>query len=242
MFSQIHRRLGTAGFVISIIALIAALSGGAYAASGGLSGKQKKEVEKIAKSFAGKRGPAGKSGSAGPAGAKGDTGAKGDNGAAGAPGTPGSPGAAGQEGKQGVEGSPWTDGGTLPSGATETGIWGGVPNNPQGGLLAFPISFPIPLAQAPAETVILKEGELKADGCPGRVNGIPTAERGVLCVYIDEFSEGVAGSPELFAGVPADHEGGPGSYAPGFNQMGAVLKLEAESFNSVAGVWAVTAE
>ncbi|MBA3867401.1 MAG: hypothetical protein H0X42_13840 [Solirubrobacterales bacterium] len=53
--SRIHQKLGTAGFIISIVALVAALGGGAYAASGGLSGKQKKEVEKIAKKDSAKR-------------------------------------------------------------------------------------------------------------------------------------------------------------------------------------------
>ena len=89
MISRIHQMLGTAGFVISIVALVAALGGGAYAASGGLSGKQKKEVEKIAKKYAGKPG------AAGAAGAKGDTGT---------PGTPGTSGANGTDGKNGTAG------------------------------------------------------------------------------------------------------------------------------------------
>jgi hypothetical protein len=76
---SIHQKLGTAGFVISIIALVAALGGSAFAAKGALTHKQKKEVKKIAqteaKKFAGKPGPAG---------AKGDTGPKGDRGAKGA--------------------------------------------------------------------------------------------------------------------------------------------------------------
>jgi hypothetical protein len=91
--SHIHKKLGTAGFIISIVALVAALGGGAYAASGGLTGKQKKEVTKIAqteaKKYAGKPGVTGPQGPAGPAGAKGDTGGKGDNGAAGAAGVAG---------------------------------------------------------------------------------------------------------------------------------------------------------
>jgi hypothetical protein len=101
MISSIHRKLGTAGFIISIVALVAALGGGAYAASGGLSGKQKKEVEKIAKKYAGKpgatgaTGPAGAKGDTGAAGAKGDTGAKGETGAPGSNGV-GTPGAAGK--------------------------------------------------------------------------------------------------------------------------------------------------
>ncbi|HVV72142.1 MAG TPA: hypothetical protein VHI52_11700 [Verrucomicrobiae bacterium] len=45
---RIHQKLGTAGLIVAIVALVAALAGGAYAAGGGLSGKQKKEVTKIA--------------------------------------------------------------------------------------------------------------------------------------------------------------------------------------------------
>jgi hypothetical protein len=89
MISSIHRKLGTAGFIISIVALVAALGGGAYAANSALSGKQKKEVEKIAKKYAGKPGA---TGATGPAGAKGDAGAAGAAGAKGDTGAPGSNG------------------------------------------------------------------------------------------------------------------------------------------------------
>ena len=89
----IREPFGTAGLVIAMIALIAALGGGAYAASGALTGKQKKEVEKIAKQFAGKPG---EKGAAGPAGPAGGAGAKGDAGAAGTKGDPGSSGGAGK--------------------------------------------------------------------------------------------------------------------------------------------------
>jgi hypothetical protein len=97
MLSRIHQKLGTAGFVISIVALVAALGGGAYAASNGLNSKQKKEVQKIAKAEAKKV-----AGTPGPAGPKGDTGSaggagpKGDTGAQGAPGANGGAGAAGK--------------------------------------------------------------------------------------------------------------------------------------------------
>lgn len=99
MFSKLHDRVGTAGLIVAIVALVVALSGTAIAASGALTGKQKKEVEKIAKKYAGKRGrkgpkgpagatgpggPAGPAGGAGQAGAKGDTGAAGNNGGPGA--------------------------------------------------------------------------------------------------------------------------------------------------------------
>jgi len=101
VISRIHQKLGTAGFIISIVALVAALTGGAYAASGGLSGKQKKEVEKIAKKYAGKPGAPG---AAGPAGAKGDPGAAGANGTDGASGDKGEKGDPGAKGAQGDPG------------------------------------------------------------------------------------------------------------------------------------------
>jgi len=99
----IREPFGTAGLVVACVALIAALGGTALAA-GALTGKQKKEVEKIAKKFAGKPGAAGAQGPAGPQGAagangkdgaQGEKGAKGDNGSPGSPGTPGTPGADG---------------------------------------------------------------------------------------------------------------------------------------------------
>jgi hypothetical protein len=102
VISRIHSKLGTAGFIISILALVVALGGGAYAASGGLTGKQKKEVEKIAKSVSkpGKAGPAGAIGATGPAGAPGAAGKDGANGV----------GTEGKEGKQGIQGTPGKDG------------------------------------------------------------------------------------------------------------------------------------
>jgi hypothetical protein len=95
---SIREPFGIAGVIVACVALVAALGGGAYAASGGLSGKQKKEVEKIAKKFSGKPGATGATGPAGSAAAKGDPGTKGENGAPGtsATGTPGGPGANGK--------------------------------------------------------------------------------------------------------------------------------------------------
>jgi hypothetical protein len=140
MYQRYKERFGTAGVIVGVIALILALGGTALAAKGALTGKQKKEVEKIAKKFQG-TGPAGAKGDPGAPGAKGDPGApgaKGDPGAPGAkgdpgaPGTPGAPGKDGDEGAQGDpgekgdkgdEGSPWTNLGVLPPGQMETGSW-----------------------------------------------------------------------------------------------------------------------
>jgi hypothetical protein len=76
MFNRIRERFGTAGLVVSIMALVLALAGGAYAAAG-LNGKQKKEVTKIAKKYAGKPGAPGATGPAGPAGTNGTAGTNG---------------------------------------------------------------------------------------------------------------------------------------------------------------------
>jgi hypothetical protein len=81
---------------IAVIALVFALAGGAFAASGKLTAKQKKEVEKIAKKFA----------KAGPVGPKGDTGAQGPAGPKGDKGEPGTPG---QPGKDGLSVEPSTE-------------------------------------------------------------------------------------------------------------------------------------
>lgn len=99
MISKIHRRLGTAAFMISIIALIAALGGGAYAASGGFTAKQKKEIRKIAKSVGklGPQGPTGAQGLVGPTGAQGPKGDRGDDGADGTNGVNGTNGNDGED-------------------------------------------------------------------------------------------------------------------------------------------------
>lgn len=80
MFKRIRERIGTAGLAVSVVALVFAMVGGAYAASSALSGKQKKEVTKIAKKFAGKAGPQGPPGANGSPGADGKAGTNGING------------------------------------------------------------------------------------------------------------------------------------------------------------------
>lgn len=103
MFSRIHNKLGTAGLVVAIVALVAALGGTAFAMTG-LNSKQKKEVTTIAKKFAGKPGPAGPAGPQGPAGAPGANGAK------------GATGSQGIQGIQGIQGEPGPTGPTGPEG------------------------------------------------------------------------------------------------------------------------------
>jgi collagen triple helix repeat protein len=92
MFSPLRNRFGIPG-VISVIALVFAMIGGAYAASSGggdaTASAKKKLAKKGPRGPRGPRGPAGPAGPQGPAGApgakgdKGDAGANGSNGAAG---------------------------------------------------------------------------------------------------------------------------------------------------------------
>jgi hypothetical protein len=164
----IEEPFGKAGLIVAVIALVLALTGAAFAAAG-LNSKQKKEVTKIAKKFAGAPGPAG------PQGPAGTNGTNGKEGAAGKAGTNGANGKsvvlvneepAGCEHEEGLtyeiegsgvqkevcrgpEGSPWTAGGTLPSEKTETGAWTVTSNTSENvGPINTTISFPIPLASA----------------------------------------------------------------------------------------------
>lgn len=150
MLTRLKDRLGPAGLVLAVVALVIALGGSAFAARNALTGKEKKEVKKIAKKFAGKRGapgapgPAGLPGPAGPAGAKGDNGSNGSSGSSGDDGVSAetatfsgnlhgcpeggvevksaSPVAYVCNGKKGNNGQTgFTE--TLPSEETETGVW-----------------------------------------------------------------------------------------------------------------------
>jgi hypothetical protein len=194
----IREPFGTAGLIVALVALVAALGGTALAAAK-LNSGQKKEVEKIAKKYAGKPGAAGANGAAGPQGPAGAAGKDGTNGTAGTNGAPGesvtnktlAKGSATcpEGGAEFVMGTTKTHAcsgttgftSTLPSGKTETGTWAltGVPAK---GATAFndaSISFPIPLAlPAEAEYVITPP----TAGCPGSVNE-PNAEPGHFCVY-----------------------------------------------------------
>lgn len=88
--------------VISIIALVFAMLGGAYAANKDSAGSEAnasaKKVVKGPRGPRGKTGPAGTAGPAGPAGAKGETGAAGSNGSNGTNGADGADGVNGEDG------------------------------------------------------------------------------------------------------------------------------------------------
>jgi Collagen triple helix repeat (20 copies) len=247
--SRLKRRepFGKAGLTVAICALVLAMVGGAYAA-GKLTSPQKKEVEKIAKKFAGKPGAPG---------------ANGTNGASGKEGPEGLPG---QQGKQGIQGPPGTTGftKTLPKGETETGDWSLVTH--AGGTfeeVGNSASFNIPLAANPVphyiratgeepfyNAVTEKEEEQLQPACPGSA-AAPTAKPGSLCVYASR-EERTATNPIGSIIVPkvcsvvseaANHSActldSPGADKYGFAL--ATFSKESGAVN-VVGTWAVTAE
>jgi hypothetical protein len=260
MFSRIHSKLGTAGLIVAVVALVAALGGGAYAANNGLNGKQKNEVKKLAKKFAGKRGAKGAKG------AKGDPGDPGTPGTNGLPGDPGEKGGKGDNGKsatvtevacggiggaevkvegaaEGVEvcngedGAPWAAGGVLPSEETLTGVWN--VGLAAGESAQLPISFPIPLENAPEPIYV--EGASTA-GCPGLTEGLPTADPGKLCLYNFSIGTGPIEGTAFFK--PFSEEAGPEF---GAGPSGTVLAIGCEEAPNtepcaLVGTWAVTAE
>jgi hypothetical protein len=173
MLERLRNQIGTAGLIVAIVALVAALGGGAYAATGGKAtasakAKQGKQGKPGKTGPAGPQGPAGPAGAAGPAGPKGDAGSAGSNGAAGKSVVIGNSapscdsggksveveGSASTKkeicnGEQGEQGEPWTAGGTLPPEATETGQYTvqSESGNPIRGFYSLTaLSFPIPLA------------------------------------------------------------------------------------------------
>jgi len=201
MLTRIHKRFGTPGLVLGIIACIIALSGTAIAALPGLNGKQKKEVKKIAKQFA-KPGP---QGAQGPAGAQGAAGAAGKDGASGAPGSPGQPGEPGEAGVCSAGNSECF----LPAGATVTGDWGFAQ---QGANLAFvAISYPLRVTGEPVLNFINEKGEAEHYGsianCPGTAQN-PLADPGNLCVYAEPGAQENLGEPDFEAFATSDDHSG----------------------------------
>jgi len=131
MLNRIREQIGTAGLIVAIVALVAALGGGALAATGGgpLANVSKKKSQYITKAQAiklieakakpGPPGPQGPLGSPGAPGPKGDAGEKGGQGGQGAQGLPGLPGEDGES----PEGTAF-EGGSEPAGNPCNGAGG----------------------------------------------------------------------------------------------------------------------
>ncbi len=187
MFSRIHNKLGSAGLIVAIVALVAALTGSAFAA-GVFTKKQEKQIIKIAKKYAGKQGPQGIPGPQGPAGATGKEGARGPE---------------GPEGEVGLEGPPGPTTAVLPPGETETGIWSFTNIEV---ISAFStITYGLRLEEEATPHWIPAPGVSSDPDCPGNA-GEPKAEPGELCVYAIET--GNIGTPNFSAGNQVDTESG----------------------------------
>src|SRR3954471_6252362 len=254
MFSPLRNRFGIPG-VISIIALVFAMTGGAFAAKS-LNSVGSKATASAGgrRGQRGPRGPIGKPGPAGPqgpVGAKGDTGAAGTNGAVGPVGPAGKDGATGPAGSAGATGPAGTAGltgatgatgqsgftATLPSGEIEVGTWSGTVG--ASGLDFAPLSFPIPLAEdlGEANVHIIGEGGTGGTGCTGGKANTPKVgiEPGNLCVYV--FS--VFGGEELVE-VKAIRKAGKGEV--GASTMGARVQVSGPKEGEVIfGTFAVRA-
>jgi Collagen triple helix repeat (20 copies) len=247
MFSAIRRRMHlNPSTAIATLALVFAMTGGAYAASKYVITSTKQISPKALKSLKGSSGKAGANGAqgaagaAGPQGPAGPTGATGTTGATGATGATGPQGPEGKKGTNGATGSPWTAGGTLPSKATETGVWSfgpiaeaSVPLYGGAHVLFVPVaSFTIPLAAALKESNVhyIKSLETAPSGCIGGTVENPTAESGNLCVY--------AGQEEEIAVESIERPGGGSRGAGTTGAYGKFTVTGPDGFGE--GTWAVT--
>jgi hypothetical protein len=240
------------------LALVFAMSGGAYAASKYLITSTKQISPKVLKTLKGKNGTNGANGVNGANGAQGSIGEKGTAGTNGTNGKDGAPGATGATGPAGPTGQTGYVA-ALPTGATEKGVW----TNSHAVAVAkealdTSISFTIPLAKelvGERKVHYLKQGE-KGEGkfeagVPGKDGpntGCPTtsaaekpeAEEGNLCVFasieenaIPDGSGGGFGAPFLDPEVV------------GFSNAGksgviVITAVVADGSVTVLGTWAVT--
>jgi hypothetical protein len=241
MFSNIRRRI-TYTNIAATIALVFAMTGGAYAANHYLITSTRQISPKVLKALQGKpglAGPQGLQGAQGPAGAQGSTGKEGP---AGGPGTPGKEGPPGTPGKDGKEGSPWTAGGTLPKGKTLKGEWS---------VSAFKaaatdsVSYALPLVAAPTAHYIKPGEEPLPAGCTGNVEE-PGAAAGNLCVFASEEKNSIKEFfSKPFPTICAWETGSSGCFPSQSSRLGfgvEALAEEAEKPVAAAGTWAVTAE
>jgi hypothetical protein len=258
MFSALRKRFHvTPATVIATLALVFAMTGGAYAASKYLITSTKQISPKVLKSLKGSSGkngasgPAGAAGAVGPAGPTGPAGAAGGKGENGAAGGKGETGAAGVKGEKGTAGEKGATGeintaGPLPSGKTETGAWSTTPYIATAGEIAVDsISFAIPLVaplanvsecgepgKPPCQVHFIKSGAPTTE-CPGTAEA-PVAKSGNLCLY----AAVEAGGRTEFTIAST----GNGSFAAGAGTTGAMLFVTAANSGPAEfwGTWAVT--
>ena len=208
-----RRRLNYAN-VTATLALFFAMSGGALAAKHYLINSTKQINPKVLRAL------------------KGNVGPRGPQGISGKEGAPGKEGAAGKDGKTGEPG-PLV--GTLPTGKSLTGAFGGGSSGPKFASIEASISYAFPLAKSP-ELEVVQEGGLPTVHCPGNSEA-PTAKPGYLCVYVTG-QNGEVGAVKGFGAADGNKN----------FQWGAVLFAEilggcaTTCFGEMFGTWAVTAQ
>jgi len=236
MFSALRRRMHVSpATAIATLALVFAMTGGAYAAGKYLITSTKQISPKVLKALKGKAGPAGAAGAQGPAGPAGKEGPVGKEGPAGK-------GERGEKGEKGETGATGQTGytSTLPSGKTERGTWSFGPTT-AAATQQVSISFGIPLA-APLneEHVFLvtaeQEKEHKVPVACGGTRNEPQATKGNLCVYGAAEHHGTQLNPYFLN--PELEEVNPIGAGVG----GAVMYFENAPEGSIGrGTWVVTA-
>ena len=203
----VPRKRPSPGTVLALIAIVLACGGSAFAGSQ-ITGRQIKdksiELKDLSKSarkaLRGNRGPRGIAGPTGPQGPPGLQGLQGQRGAI------GPTGPTGPAGPTGAQGTSIFDGGTLPSGKTITGAWGGryiaaLAGNQQNSYLlsyGFPLKAPQKLRDSDVQFGAGTGGPVgDADPvCTGSVAN-PTAPAGKVCIYVNEGPNGTRSNSTL---------------------------------------------
>lgn len=237
--------------VIACLALVFAMTGGAYAASHYLITKTSQIKPSVLSSLKGKPGPAGPAGAPGAPGAAG-AGSAGPQGPQGNPGSPGAPGKEGAPGKPGENGKTEIKevtnlAKTLPSKATETGMWS-YGSAVEGGQFV-PISFSIPLATGlgpqsvhyvnTSDEYVVEREFVHAALCPGSV-AEPKAVPGNLCVYYGALE--TTNSIEEEQAIALHGLNASGSFEGGAGTSGAIMTVFGVPAGGHGwGSWAVTA-
>ena len=263
MFSMIRKRFTYAN-VAATLALVFAMTGGAYAANKFLITSTKQISPKVLKALKGKAGPAGANG------ANGANGAAGATGPAGGAGPQGNAGGTGEKGPEGKPGESVTvaktsskecnnEGGvkasnasgtatacngktgfteTLPVGKTERGEWSDTRSAKELELDGTAISFVIPLSKALDKEHVhfIMPLEALPSGCSGSA-AAPEAASGNLCVFanvMEDAEKNPLGATLLGLGS--------GLEAGGADTSGAQLLIASKEagVSFANGTWVVT--
>ena len=200
--------------VTATLALVLAMSGGAYAARHYLINSTKQINPKVLRKLRGARGPAGQIGPVGPQGVTGHEGPR---------------------GSRGVQGEPGFSAlSQLPGGKTESGeftvsqIAEVTPHT-----VSTAVTFPIQLAEpVPVESVEFASASTPGTHCLGP----GTAPRGFLCVYVSSELNVKAASGFSYDPEVEPNTVGSGRFGVGFN-----WESEGAGPVRVTGTWSVTA-